>query len=494
MLIITDGIGSKPPSPFNAFDNAKKPTYDWLFANVPHSLIHTYGESVGLPKGQMGNSEVGHMSIGSGRVLYQDLVRISRSIDSLELNQHPLLEEIAQKAKDIHLLGLMSDGGVHSHIDHLIALARILRDKDKRVFLHLITDGRDVLPTCANTFLESIQALCGETHGKGSIHIATICGRYYAMDRDNRWERIEEAYNALANAIPKTSLDPKEYIKQSYAQNITDEFIKPACFGEFAELGGFSQDDGLIMINFRSDRAREIIQALGEKDFTHFVRPKRLHHIITMCEYDEQFSYPILFDKQKPKNTLAQVISQANKTQVHIAETEKYAHVTFFFNGGVEEPFEGESRILIPSPKVATYDLQPQMSAPEVGDAVLAAMKSGSDFVVVNFANGDMVGHTGNYEAALKAVEAVDNELGRIFSLAKELEYAVVLTSDHGNCEEMKSEEGEVKTNHTIGDVWCFIMAHNVQKVDSGALNNIAPSVLKIMGLTIPKEMDKPLC
>lgn len=496
VLIITDGIGYKPDSPYNAFANATKPTYDWLFKNVPYSLIHTYGESVGLPEGQMGNSEVGHMSLGSGRVLYQDLVRISRALESNELAENPLLQQFMQETQAVHLLGLMSDGGVHSHLSHFLGLAEIFAAHKKRVFLHLITDGRDVLPKSALGFLAKVEAMCAKVD---SISIASISGRYYAMDRDKRWDRIELAYNALAHAIPHTEQSPREYIESCYAKDITDEFITPMCFGEFAKNGGFASEDGLLMSNFRSDRAREIITALGAEKFEHFPRPKRMERVVTMCEYDESFSYPVLFTKQKPANTLAQVLADAKKSQAHIAETEKYAHVTFFFNGGVEEPFIGESRVLIPSPKVATYDLQPQMSAPEVGDAVLKAMgearddTNAYDFIVVNFANGDMVGHTGNYEAALKAVEAVDYELGRIFAKARELGYAVVLTSDHGNCEEMQSEQGEIKTNHTIGDVWCFVLANGVEKVDSGSLNNIAPSVLKIMGLAIPKEMDRPL-
>lgn len=496
VLVITDGIGYKPNSPYNAFANARKPTYDWLFANVPYSLIHTYGQSVGLPEGQMGNSEVGHMSIGSGRVLYQDLVRIQRAIDSKELEQNPLLQQFMQKTQAVHLLGLMSDGGVHSHLTHFVALAEIFAAHNKRVFLHLITDGRDVLPKSALGFLAEVEALCTRVE---SVSIASVSGRYYAMDRDKRWERIQEAYNAIAHATPHTEQSPREYIESCYAKDITDEFIAPMCFGEFVKCGGFASEDGLLMSNFRSDRAREIITALGALEFSHFPRDKWFAHILTMCEYDESFTYPVLFTKQKPTNTLAEVLANAGKTQAHIAETEKYAHVTFFFNGGVEEPFVGESRVLIPSPKVATYDLQPQMSAPEVGEAVLKAMGESSDdanaydFIVVNFANGDMVGHTGNYEAALKAVEAVDYELGRIVEKAKRLNYALVLTSDHGNCEEMKSAQGEIKTNHTIGDVWCFVLANGVEKVESGALNNIAPSVLKIMGLTIPKEMDTPL-
>ena len=348
VLIITDGIGYKPDSPYNAFANATKPTYDWLFKNVPYSLIHTYGESVGLPEGQMGNSEVGHMSLGSGRVLYQDLVRISRALDSNELAENPLLQQFMQETQAVHLLGLMSDGGVHSHLSHFLGLAEIFAAHKKRVFLHLITDGRDVLPKSALGFLAEVEAMCAKVD---SISIASISGRYYAMDRDKRWERIQEAYNALAHAIPHTDQSPREYIESCYAKDITDEFITPMCFGEFAKNGGFASEDGLLMSNFRSDRAREIITALGAEKFEHFPRPKRMERIVTMCEYDESFSYPVLFTKQKPANTLAQVLANAGKSQAHIAETEKYAHVTFFFNGGVEEPFIGESRVLIPSPK-----------------------------------------------------------------------------------------------------------------------------------------------
>lgn len=504
VLIITDGIGHKPPSPYNAFANATKPTYDWLFENVPYSLIHTYGGSVGLPHGQMGNSEVGHTSIGSGRVLYQDLVRISKAIEDGSLSKNTLLQEHARESSEVHLLGLMSDGGVHSHLEHFLAMANIYAGLDKRVWLHLITDGRDVLPTSALGYLEQVQNLCDSCE---SVRIGSVSGRYYAMDRDKRWERVEEAYRVLAygvsdlpakNQREDSSITPKEYIENSYKQGITDEFIKPKAFNGF---GGFAPQDGLVMINFRSDRAREIIEVLGSDSFGEFEREKWFgkgiaspaKHILTMTQYDETFPYPILFPKITPQNTLAEVLSSEGKTQVHIAETEKYAHVTFFFNGGIEEPFLGESRVLIPSPKVATYDLQPQMSAPEVGAAVCEAIKSGSDFVVVNFANGDMVGHTGKYQAALKAVEAVDKELGAIYEVAKKEGYAVILTSDHGNCEEMQNDKGEIKTNHTVGDVYCFILANGVKSVGEGALNNIAPTVLKIMGIEIPKEMDSPL-
>ncbi|WP_456452279.1 2,3-bisphosphoglycerate-independent phosphoglycerate mutase [Hydrogenimonas sp.] len=485
ILIITDGIGYKPHSKANAFEAAKKPTYDWLFEHVPYSLIHTYGLHVGLPEGQMGNSEVGHMTIGSGRVLYQDLVKISLALKDGSLKTNETLQELLGKSNRIHLVGLMSDGGVHSHIEHTIGLAKIAAEADKEVFLHLITDGRDVSPTSAPEYLAQLEPILGE-----KIKIATLGGRFYTMDRDQRWERVEKGYRAIVEATPKTDLSPVEYVKKSYEEGVTDEFILPTAFEGY---DGMQEGDGVLFTNFRSDRMREIVTAIGDPNFDRFER-KPLHvHIATMTEYDKSFPYPVLFRKEVPKNTLAEVIANAGLDQLHTAETEKYAHVTFFFNGGVEEPVANESRVLIPSPKVKTYDMKPEMSAPQVGDAVLTAMEEGYDFIVVNFANGDMVGHTGVFEAAVKAVEAVDRELGRIVEKAKEKNYRLVLTSDHGNCEEMIDENGKVLTNHTVGDVWCFVMAPGVEKVKPGALNNIAPTVLKLMELPIPKEMDEPL-
>jgi 2,3-bisphosphoglycerate-independent phosphoglycerate mutase len=311
------------------------------------------------------------------------------------------------------------------------------------------------------------------------------------MDRDNRWDRVQKGYQAIAQAKPKTTLSPVEYVEQSYKQNITDEFIEPTAFDGYE---GMRDNDGVIMINFRSDRAREITTALGSKNFDEFERDFKKLHIVTMTQYDASFDYPVLFSKEAPTNTLAEVISQHNLRQFHTAETEKYAHVTFFFNGGIEEPYEGESRVLIPSPKVKTYDMQPQMSAPQVGDAVLKAMDEEYDFIVVNFANGDMVGHTGDYEAAKIAVATVDEQIGRILQKAKSKDYAIVLTSDHGNCEEMCDTQGHKLTNHTVGDVWCFVVAPNVTKLkNGGGLNNIAPTVLKIMGIKKPSEMDDDL-
>ncbi len=485
VLIITDGIGHNSSCNFNAFCNAKKPTYDYLFSNVPYSLIHTYGEYVGLPDNQMGNSEVGHMTIGSGRVLYQDLVKIHLAIKNDTLKDNVIVKNTIEKSNNIHLIGLASDGGVHSHIDHIIALAKIAQNKNKKVWLHLITDGRDVAPDCAKIYIEKVINICNE-----NIKIATIGGRYYGMDRDNRWDRVELAYNAIANATPKTKDNILDFIDNSYKNEIFDEFLIPTALDGY---DGIKDGDGVIFCNFRSDRARELSSVFAKNDFKEFEKKTLNVQIASMTQYDKNIPIPVIFEKDNPTNTLAQVISDAGLTQLHTAETEKYAHVTFFFNGGVEEPFLNETRVLIPSPNVATYDLQPQMSAPKVGEAVRTAMKNQTDFIVVNFANGDMVGHTGVYEAAIKAVEAVDYELGLILEEAKKENYNIVLTSDHGNCEMMRDENGNTLTNHTVGDVYCFVIAPNITKVKEGSLNNIAPTVLKLMGLDIPKEMDEPL-
>ena len=485
VLIITDGIGHNSSCSFNAFCNAKKPTYDYLFKNVPYSLIHTYGEYVGLPDNQMGNSEVGHMTIGSGRVLYQDLVKIHLAIKNDTLKDNVIVKNTIEKSNNIHLIGLASDGGVHSHIDHIIALAKIAENKNKKVWLHLITDGRDVAPDCAKIYIEKVINICNE-----NIKIATIGGRYYGMDRDNRWDRVELAYNAITNATPKTNDNILDFIDNSYKNEIFDEFLIPTALDGY---DGIKDGDGVIFCNFRSDRARELSSVFAKNDFKEFEKKTLNVQIASMTQYDKNIPIPVIFEKDNPTNTLAQVISDAGLSQLHTAETEKYAHVTFFFNGGVEEPFLNETRVLIPSPNVATYDLQPQMSAPKVGEAVKLAMKNQTDFIVVNFANGDMVGHTGVYEAAIKAVEAVDYELGLILEEAKKENYNVVLTSDHGSCEMMKDEYGNTLTNHRVGDVYCFVIAPNVKDVKTGSLNNIAPTVLKLMGLDIPKEMDEPL-
>ena len=485
LLIITDGIGHNDRIESNAFAAAHKPTFDLLLKEVPHNLVATSGLSVGLPEGQMGNSEVGHMCLGSGRILYQNLVKISLAAKDGTLAHNDALVNLLQVKGAIHIIGLISDGGVHSHIEHIMDLAKIVQVQGKKVFLHVISDGRDVSPTSGKAFVKQLESVCNE-----HIRIASLSGRFFSMDRDNRWERVEQGYRAIVDATPKTTLLPQDYIQSMYDKSISDEFIEPiACNG----YEGMKADDGVIFANFRNDRMRELSRAIGFKEFSAFSRTVVPSSCITMTEYDSTYPFAIMFKADNPENTLCDVISQARLSQFHTAETEKYAHVTFFFNGGIEEPKIGETRVLIPSPNVRTYDLQPQMSAPEVAQAVLKAMEEDYAFIVVNFANGDMVGHTGNFEAAIKAVEAVDTQLGYLYAKAKELGYAVVQTSDHGNCEEMVSSDGAQLTNHTTFDVYCFVSDERVKEVKRGGLSNIAPTVLKLMGLPIPKQMDTPL-
>lgn len=494
ILIITDGIGHNPSTDFNAFKQATTPAYDKFFATLPHSLISTYGHFVGLPEGQMGNSEVGHMSLGSGQVLYQDLVKITQALKTHELEDNPVLEHFLIQNKDLHLLILASDGGVHSHVDHLLGFISLIDCKlknlnlQKKVFLHLFTDGRDVLPKSAKKYLSRILDFI---YDFPYVQVASISGRAYAMDRDKRWERIALAHACIAfgnRSENIKNLSPLDYIQYSYDKGELDEFIKPTAFGEYE---GIKEGDGVFFLNFRSDRARELVMSLsGEVEG---IKISVLPNILTLTCYDKDFPHPILFPKEDVKETLAEVISGHGLSQAHIAETEKYAHVTFFFNGGVQKIFPLEKHILVPSLKVKSYDECPQMSAFEVKDRVLECMYEGYDFIVVNFANGDMVGHTGNFEAAVKAVESVDACLGEIFELAKKLNYGVVLTSDHGNCEKMRDENGQVLTNHTVGDVWCFVLGEGVEFIENGTLANIAPTVLKIMGLPIPHSMHLPL-
>jgi 2,3-bisphosphoglycerate-independent phosphoglycerate mutase len=425
------------------------------------------------------------MSIGAGRVLYQDLVKINIAIKEDTLKDNSILQNTLQKSNNVHLIGLLSDGGVHSHITHTIAMAKIASNNGKKVFLHLITDGRDVAPDSAKTYTKQIEDICDN-----NITVATIGGRYYAMDRDNNFDRIQKAYEQIVNAKGQSSASIEEYIEAQYSQEIFDEFLEPM---SFAGYNGMEDGDSVIFTNFRSDRARELSSALAKEGFDEFETKNIKLNVSTMTQYDKSLPLPVLFPKENPTNTLSEVVANAGLNQLHTAETEKYAHVTFFFNGGVEEPFKNEKRVLIPSPKVATYDMQPEMSAPAVGEVVREGMDEGQDLIVINFANGDMVGHTGEYEAGIKAVEAVDIELGLIIEKAKETGYNIVLTSDHGNCEMMKDADGNTLTNHTVGDVFCFVMSDKVEKLNDGGLNNIAPTVLKLMDLQIPSEMDEAL-
>lgn len=481
ILVITDGIGFNKNNKFNAFANAKKPNFDYMFDNFANSLLKTSGLAVGLPDGQMGNSEVGHMTIGAGRILYQNLVKVDKAISDGTLKKNHALIALLEKCKTIHIIGLYSDGGVHSHLNHFGAIYKICENYGAQTFAHIITDGRDVSPKSAVNFVHEAEK---------KFNIATISGRFYAMDRDKRFERVQKAYETIKNGANNVKISPSEYIKKSYEQEITDEFIIPACFGNF---GGIKAEDGIVFINFRNDRAREICAALGAENFNEFDRKECVKNLITLTNYDDNFKFPVMFENDDIKDTLSEVIARNNLSQLHTAETEKYAHVTFFLGGGKETPNIGETRILIPSPKVKTYDEKPEMSAFEVCEAVKKGIISREDFIVVNFANGDMVGHTGNYEAAIKAVEAVDRCIGEILKVADEHDYAYMQISDHGNCEAMKNENGEILTNHTTFDVFCFLKAHGVKKIENGGLSNVAPTILKILGLEIPKVMDKAL-
>lgn len=481
ILVITDGIGYNESSYFNAFAAAKKPTFDFLFKNSAHSLLKTSGLSVGLPEGQMGNSEVGHMTIGAGRIFYQNLVKIDRALEDGSLEKNEVLQQAFQKGKRIHIIGLFSDGGVHSHLKHFKALYSMAEKKQAQVFAHIITDGRDVNPHSAYEEVKKSEK---------EMKIASLSGRFYIMDRDKRYERIQKAYEVLVQGKNPQSCEPSEYIKASYEKNISDEFLLPASFNDFK---GIEEEDELLFINFRNDRMKEILSALNDENFSAFPREKIFKNIITMTNYDDNFKVKVLFENEKIEETLSEVIAENGLKQMHIAETEKYAHVTFFFNGGKEEPVKNESRVLLPSPKVRTYDEKPEMSAYEVADEVLKAMDEDFAFIVVNFANGDMVGHTGNFQAAVKAVEVVDECLGKIIKKAQEKAYSYMQISDHGNCEAMKSSKEETLTNHTTFEVFCFILDDEVKKIKNGNLSNVAATVLKLLGLKIPKVMNEAL-
>lgn len=481
ILVITDGIGFNPSSEFNAFNAAKKPTYEWLEKNAAKNLLKTSGLAVGLPDGQMGNSEVGHMTIGSGRILYQNLVKIDKAIESNSLKDNPALKALLNRVKRVHIIGLYSDGGVHSHINHFDAICQICSQNGQEIYAHAITDGRDVSPKSGINFIKSLQ---------DKFPIATISGRFYAMDRDKRWDRVKTAYKIIAQNDNIQSISPAEYMANSYSKDIFDEFIEPASFIDF---GGIKKDDGIVFINFRNDRARQICTALAGAEFDEFERLEYCNNLITMTNYDDKFDFPIMFENDNIEDTLAEVIAKNGLRQLHTAETEKYAHVTFFFNGGKEDLVENEARVLIPSPKVKTYDEMPQMSAYEVAEAVIKGIENGTEFIVVNFANGDMVGHTGNYNAAVKAVEAVDECLGQILKKARQNGYSYMQISDHGNCEAMQSSDGELLTNHTTFDVFNYIVADGVNSIEYGGLSNVAPTILKLMDLEIPAVMDKPL-
>ncbi len=491
LMIILDGFGVNPSKRNNAVYEAPTPRLDEYFDSYPHTLLSASGRSVGLPDGQMGNSEVGHLTLGAGDVIRQDIVRINDAIASGEFSNNPSLLYALTKAKElnrpIHLLGLVSDGGVHSHIEHLYAICEVCRRYSVKPLLHMITDGRDTAPQSALKFLEPLENIIHEAGGA----IASIMGRYYAMDRDNRWDRTELAWRAMVMGKGQTAVSAETAIGAAYAAGDTDEFIRPILLPAFQPI---EQEDQLICFNFRKDRPRQIVAALGRRDFVGFDRGNAsLADITCMLPYDRADKFAYLFEPERPVVTLGHVISTLGLAQFHCAETEKYAHVTYFFNGGRAEPYSGEAQLLIPSPNVSTYDLKPQMSAHEVADAVIKAISSGRyGFIVVNFANGDMVGHTAKRHAVLTAVKTLDAEVGRVLDAAETAGYSVLLTADHGNCEEMVDPlTGNPQTQHTTYPVPCMIMdEENWQLSCDGGLANVAPTILELMGITIPSAMS----
>ncbi|MDD2580382.1 MAG: 2,3-bisphosphoglycerate-independent phosphoglycerate mutase [Desulfuromonadaceae bacterium] len=495
LLMILDGWGINPNPAHNAVAMAKTPNLTRYLKDYPHTSIRTSGMAVGLPEGQMGNSEVGHLNLGAGRVVYQELTRVTKSILDGDFFTNPVLLDCIAKVKAsggrLHLSGLLSDGGVHSHNTHLYALLELARREGlKEVFVHCLLDGRDTPPQSGIEYLEQLEAEMARI-GVGTI--ATVMGRYYAMDRDNRWERVEKAYNALVCGEGELRISAKEAIEQSYAAGVHDEFVMPVVVSQGATV---RDGDGFIFFNFRSDRAREITRALALDDFTGFERRKRpkLAGYVCLTEYDATFGLPIAFGATELTNILGGVLADAGLKQLRIAETEKYAHVTFFFNGGVETPFPGEDRALIPSPKeVATYDLKPEMSAVQVTDKLLKLLDQDLyDVIILNFANCDMVGHTGVEAAAIRAVETVDVCAGRIVTKMLEIGGAVLITADHGNAEQMQDENGAPFTAHTTNPVWLVLVDDNRKGSklrEGGRLADVAPTMLKMLGIAQPKEM-----
>ncbi len=506
VLIIMDGWGEGPKTNANAIYKAHTPFIDNLYKSYPHSQLFPSGENVGLPDGQMGNSEVGHLNIGAGRIVYQDLVKINVAIRDKSFFSNPVLQEAFAAAKKgnkkVHLMGLVSDGGVHSHINHLKALCDMAKQNDAHtVFIHAFTDGRDTDPKSGIHYINDLQNHLKKSSGQ----IASLVGRYYAMDRDKRWERVKLAYNLLVNGTGKHTRNIEEAIEQSYAEGVTDEFIKPIVVTDNNDkpLATISEDDVVICFNFRTDRCREITVALTQQDFPEqHMHPINLYYV-TMTNYDHAFKHTkVVYDKDDLKKTLGEVLADAGKKQIRIAETEKYPHVTFFFSGGREDTFKEEKRIMIPSPKVATYDLQPEMSALSLTDAVIKCLIPNPspkereneqdelpDFMCLNYANADMVGHTGVFSAVLKAVETVDSCVQRVVEAGIANGYSFLITADHGNADYMINEDGSPNTAHTTNPVPLFLIDSDYKKLADGKLCDLAPTILTIMGIAIPKEI-----
>ncbi len=498
VLLILDGWGIDVPGEFNAVWRAPTPHLDALSRDYPHTLLEASGTAVGLPEGQMGNSEVGHLNIGAGRIVYQDLTRINLSIRNGELYSKPafarLFSDLRKSEGKLHLMGLLSDGGVHSHIDHLFALLQLAKDQGiEEIRIHAFMDGRDTPPSSGSDYLAAVEDFLA---GLGRGRIATVMGRFYAMDRDKRWQRVEKAYRALTEGEGRAVSSPLQGIKESYAAGQTDEFIEPLVVAGENRDNFIDDGDGVLFFNFRADRAREITRAFTDPSFDGFVRRKtpRLAGYVCLTEYDETFNLPVAFPPQSLENILGQVLSRAGLRQLRAAETEKYAHVTFFFNGGNEQPFAGEERLLIPSPKeVPTYDLKPAMSAGELTEEVLRRIGSGIyDVIIVNYANLDMVGHTGVFSAALEAVKTVDACVGELVPAVLAAGGSLLVTSDHGNVERMRDERGEPHTAHSANPVPLIIVdpARRGSRLRHGRLADIAPTMLQLLDLEKPAEMS----
>ena len=492
LLGILDGWGIAPDSKVNAFTQASTTHLDYLLAHYPHCQLACSGEAVGLPEGQQGNSEVGHLNLGAGRVVYQELLRIQRAIADGSFYQNEAFVELFKKVKEknsaLHLMGLVSDGGVHSHETHLFALLKLAKDFGlTKVYIHAFLDGRDVSPKSAEIYLEKLEAYIKDL---GVGQVVTLSGRYYAMDRDNRWERVSLAYDAICSAKGEKYHDALEGLQASYAKEVTDEFVEPRIVGDYQGIG---DNDGLVFFNFRADRARELTKAIILPDFDGFERKRKVEDLsmVTLTAYETGLEkhLDIAYPPQRLDNTLGAYLSSLGKRQMRIAETEKYAHVTFFFNGGVEAPHDQEDRKLIPSPKVATYDLKPEMSAQEVADSVIEAMEEDYDFILVNFANPDMVGHTGKLEAAKAAMQAVDEAIGRIYAHLDLDKRSLLICADHGNCEKMADEEGRPFTSHTSNPVYLVGVSEKIKQLSDGALCDVAPTILALLQLEQPTEM-----
>jgi len=498
MLMILDGWGLSPNKEANAILNANTPNYDYLLKHYPHTTLEASGLAVGLPRGQMGNSEVGHLNLGAGRIVYQDLTRISKDINNGDFFKNTALvgavENAISKGTALHLMGLLSDGGVHSHIDHLIALLKLCKERGlQRVYLHAFLDGRDVPPANAGIYISKIEEVM-ENVGVGAI--ATIAGRYYAMDRDQRWDRTQKAYDAIVFGEGQKAKRAMEALDKSYARGETDEFVVPTVVldDDNGPIGTVNENDSVIFFNFRPDRARQLTSAFCREQFQGFPRRQGFFPLFFVCmtEYDITINNThIAYKSETLKNILSQVLSENGLTQLRIAETEKYAHVTFFFNGGVEKAYCGEDRILIPSPKVATYDLKPEMSAFDVTDAVVEKIKDDIyDVIILNFANPDMVGHTGIFEAAVKAIEAVDACVGRIVEAIREQKGTLLITADHGNVEQLIDyDTGEPYTAHTCNLVPLILVGDRPCELRSGRLADIAPTMLRLLNIQKPVEM-----